>query len=298
MMINRPSRPAYKRMPLEVAVYDPYAPFYAQQAGASRIELNAQGSYAVGGLTPTVDNVKYVRPRISVGLHITIRPRPAPEDGSPDYVYTTDEIEEMIESMEKFKNAGVLNPFRGDRFVLGALRKAIDYEMEENSTSVVRIDEHACRALLHAAKPFGCFFSHAFDHVVESGLGKEGADLLLRLGFEGIITAGGREGSCADVANVDFIDNLCHHFTNRLDITVGDNIWHGSFNLPASRLAVYDEGTVWLRTDAIRSTDDNGEPVIDYDRLFDLTQGLSSIQPDWKDPAGHWLAHYGHLATG
>ena len=54
-----PHRP--RKVPLEVAVFSIEDALRAQTLGASRIELNATGSYAVGGLTPTVQQLQQLR---------------------------------------------------------------------------------------------------------------------------------------------------------------------------------------------------------------------------------------------
>lgn len=60
----------------------------AEHAGADRIELCSE--LAVGGLTPSYGLLKKVKERISIPVHVLIRPR------SGDFTYTDDEFDIML----------------------------------------------------------------------------------------------------------------------------------------------------------------------------------------------------------
>ncbi|KFG77680.1 CutC family protein, partial [Metarhizium anisopliae] len=112
------------QMPLEVAVFSGESALKAQSQGASRVELNAPGSYHVGGTTPPIAELKRIAAKVTIPVRIMIRPRGAPGDGSPDFVYTPKEVAAMAQSIRDFKATGLLNPFRGDGFVFGLLQPA------------------------------------------------------------------------------------------------------------------------------------------------------------------------------
>ncbi|EFY97311.1 hypothetical protein MAA_07328 [Metarhizium robertsii ARSEF 23] len=121
-------------MPLEVAVFSGESALKAQSQGASRVELNAPGSYHVGGTTPPIAELKRIAAKVTIPVRIMIRPRGAPGDGSPDFVYTPKEVAAMAQSIRDFKATGLLNPFRGDgfagriQFVLGGGLRASNVE--------------------------------------------------------------------------------------------------------------------------------------------------------------------------
>ncbi|WP_446051649.1 copper homeostasis protein CutC [Zobellia laminariae] len=78
-------------MLVEVCANSLQSALNAQKAGAHRIELCSE--LAVGGITPSYGLLKSVRERISIPVHVLIRPR------SGDFSYTTDEFEVMKENI-------------------------------------------------------------------------------------------------------------------------------------------------------------------------------------------------------
>ncbi|PHH79003.1 hypothetical protein CDD80_5856 [Ophiocordyceps camponoti-rufipedis] len=283
-----PNRPKYRCMPLEVAVFSPLSALQAQTQGASRVELNAAGSYSVGGLTPPVSDVVTLKSNrdFKLPIHVMIRPRGAPEDGSQDFIYSDEEIAQMVQSIQDFKDAGVMNPFHGDRFVFGAIRESsgtsddeYDWDSDDEDKNKLRIDEHVCKTLLNAAKPFPCIFHRAFDPIAAANRSSEGAELLLRLGFEGVLTAGGNGGTCCKQDNVDEIDHMCHRFAGRLNIAVGGGLRRHNVNPVASQLAVYDDNTVWFHTSAVQVRDGLVTEDLDIDEVHGLVNQLSLVEP-------------------
>ena len=59
---------------LEIACFNLESALIAQAAGADRIELCE--NYDVGGNSPSVKNITTARERITIPLHVIIRPRP------------------------------------------------------------------------------------------------------------------------------------------------------------------------------------------------------------------------------
>ncbi|KIE01765.1 copper homeostasis protein cutC, partial [Metarhizium majus ARSEF 297] len=184
------------QMPLEVAVFSGESALKAQSQGASRVELNAPGSYHVGGTTPPIAELKRIAAKVTIPVRIMIRPRGAPGDGSPDFVYTPKEVAAMAQSIRDFKATGLLNPFRGDGFVFGLLQPTPAAAAEDplpggepDAACALRVDHASCRALLDAARPFGCVFHRAFDPIAATRRIGDGVEALVRLGFEGLLTA-------------------------------------------------------------------------------------------------------------
>ncbi|KAH6892172.1 hypothetical protein B0T10DRAFT_593845 [Thelonectria olida] len=120
-------------IPLEVAVFSPENAIKAESKGAHRVQLNRPGSSDVGGLTPGLDYVKQLHmpqnplhKKLDIPVRIMIRPRgpPGPYDREPqDYIYSEAEFQQMKDSITAFKDLRTMNPFRGDAFVFGILKR-------------------------------------------------------------------------------------------------------------------------------------------------------------------------------
>ncbi|KAG8421818.1 hypothetical protein J3458_003662 [Metarhizium acridum] len=262
------------QMPLEVAVFSGESALKAQSQGASRVELNAPGSYPLGGTTPPVAELKRIAAKITVPVRIMIRPRGAPGDGSPDFVYTAQEVAAMAQSIRDFKATGLLNPFRGDGFVFGLLQPTAAEDPVSGEPDVVHIDRQSCRTLLDAAKPFGCVFHRAFDPIAATRRIGDGIETLTRLGFEGLLTAGGR-GPCAD--NVDRLDHECHKQAGRIQFVLGGGLRTSNVRDVAERFSTYEEGSVWMHTAALSSRPDHPPEEIDSNELIGILASLDSV---------------------
>ncbi|KAK7964248.1 CutC family protein [Apiospora saccharicola] len=187
---------------LEIPVFGPASAFPAIAAGAARIELNAEGSYPAGGLTPSIEDAAQLRD-VKVPVRVMIRPRgpPAgPQEGQRDFLYSEAEIDGMVRSIEVFKASGTMRVGRGDGFVFGALATT---EAEGNGRIVLQTG--TVKRLVAAARPFKTVFHRAFDDIV----GCDGANSsndeapevvaewenalasLVQMGVHGILTSGG-----------------------------------------------------------------------------------------------------------
>ena len=92
---------------LEICV-DSYASAMAAiRGGADRLELCS--ALAVGGLTPSPALLKQIRSISSIPIRCLMRPR------GGDFLYTPEEIQQMVMEMEALKKAGA------DGFVIGCL---------------------------------------------------------------------------------------------------------------------------------------------------------------------------------
>jgi len=68
---------------LEVPVFNVDSAWHAVQGGARRIELNRAGSYAAGGLTPTLAELEAVRAKLPPTIPVRVMVRPRGRPGSP-----------------------------------------------------------------------------------------------------------------------------------------------------------------------------------------------------------------------
>lgn len=244
------STESLRPIPLEVTVYGPYNALKAANFGAKRLLLCRKGSARAGGLTPEVEELEYLRDKVHIPISCVIRPRTAPEVSSSgeshEYIYSEDEVIDMCESIRKLKEAGVMNPLRGDSFVFGCLRR---YHEGKNAVSRRRIvlDESQCHRLVHVAKPYGSVFNRAFDDFAERGNWKEIISQLSDIGFTGVMTAGGLGRFNR---HVERLAAMCHHLH---DIQL---IVAGGFRCPEiNKLRMYAHDynirTVWINGECL-----------------------------------------------
>lgn len=153
---------------LEVCV-DSYASAMAAiQGGADRLELC--GALSVGGLTPSAGLLRQIRLVSDIQVRCLMRPR------AGDFLYTKEEISQMVWEMEALKAAGT------NGFVIGCL------------TPEGELDEIAMAPLLKVAQGFGLTLHRCID--VSRNLG-ETYKKAVALGFDTVLTSGGA-GECLD----------------------------------------------------------------------------------------------------
>jgi copper homeostasis protein len=138
--------------------------------------------------------IEAVRARISIGLHLIIRPRPG------DFCYEEEEIEIMRLDMAAAKNLGA------DGVVLGVLDAAGN------------VDVHRTRQLVELARPLSVTFHRAFD--MSEDLFRALEDVCTT-GADRILTSGG-EPTC--MQGVDTIARLVKAASGRIMIMAGGGI--------------------------------------------------------------------------
>ena len=152
--------PLSKRL-LEICVDSLPSALIAQEAGADRIELCS--GLDVGGLTPDHALFTLARNKLSIPIHVLIRPR------SGNFVYDILDLEVMTESIHTFKSQGA------DGLVVGAL------------TEQQELDKAVMRQLLKAAEPLPVTFHRAFDQLEQP---LEALSFLMEEGVQRILTSG------------------------------------------------------------------------------------------------------------
>ena len=135
----------------------------AQDGGADRVELCA--GIPEGGTTPSYGMIRSARKAIGIGLNVIIRPR------GGDFLYSEEEIEEMLFDIEKAKELGA------DGLVFGCL-------LPDGS-----VDKKTMRILMEAAGDTPVTFHRAFDHCNDPFKALED---IIELGCARILTSGCR----------------------------------------------------------------------------------------------------------
>lgn len=241
--------------PLEIPVFSPASALQAQDLGARRIELNAQGSYRDGGLTPSKEDLEKVSSSVRLPNRVMIRPRGPPEEGM-DFIYSDAEFEAMEASVKEFRESGYLKESRKDGFVFGVLRPGpdgADVDIERN------------KALVQAAGGLGCTFHRAFDEVLANLMElkpenrekrvDKAVDDVVACGFDAVLTSGG-PGRASD--NVDVLAVVVEKARGRLVIIVGGSVRSG--NASGIFRALRDGGAkVWAHSSCLPA----GEVTVD-----------------------------------
>jgi len=148
---------------LEISLDGGESALAAEQGGACRIELCA--NLLEGGVTPSAGMIAAVRRRVSIPIHVMIRPR------GGDFCYSDAEFEAMRHDIDAAKNLGA------DGIVLGILDSRGNIDVERASE------------LIHRARPMSATFHRAFDFVPDLNRALEDA---IRAGADRILTSGGK----------------------------------------------------------------------------------------------------------
>lgn len=149
---------------IEVAAFTPSSAILAANSGAGRIELCS--GFAEGGLSPSIGAVDMVREKITIPLHVMVRPRVG------DFVYNDDELLVMEKEIIYYKQLKV------DGIVLGVL----------NNKGEININ--ALNQLLDVARPMSVTFHRAFDQCITPLFELE---KLIKCGIDRVLTSGGKQ---------------------------------------------------------------------------------------------------------
>ena len=192
----------------------------AEEGGADRVELCA--GIPEGGTTPSYGMIATARKSINIGLNVIIRPR------GGDFLYSEDEIQEMIEDIRTAKSLGA------DGLVFGCLKAdgSVDMEvmkrlMDEAGDTPVTFH----RAFDHCSDPY-----QALEDIISCGCCRiltsgcrptalEGAELLAELvkrAEDRIIIMPGcgiKEGNIAEIARLSGAREF--HFSARESVESG-----------------------------------------------------------------------------
>jgi copper homeostasis protein len=165
-------------MLVEVAVETLEGAAAAERAGADRLELCA--NLGVGGTTPSTQLISAVTAQAKHPVFVMIRPR------GGDFVYAADEIDAMIEDIDRARPLGIAG------IVTGALR------------SDGTVDVASLRRLKAPAAGLPFTFHRAFDLTPNK---REALEQVIELGASSVLTSGGAgtalEGVNAIAALVD-----------------------------------------------------------------------------------------------
>ncbi|MFO0888463.1 MAG: copper homeostasis protein CutC [Isosphaeraceae bacterium] len=177
---------------VEICVADLDSALDAARGGADRIELC--DNLAVGGTTPSAGTIAEACARLSVPVHVLIRPR------AGDFLPSDSELSAMRRDIDMARTLGAAG------VVLGVLRRD------------ARIDAVTVASLVERARPMSVTFHKAFDQVPEP---EEALETLIALGVDRVLTSG-----CRPTAEegTDVLHQLVRRSAGRIAILVGGRL--------------------------------------------------------------------------
>lgn len=177
---------------LEIACFTLASALTAVRAGADRIEFTAD--YAVGGVTPSVEDFDVLRKATELPIYVLVRPR------GGNFCHTEEEIAQMEKSIRAFHERGA------DGFVFGCL------------TAENTIDQSANARLIKATQGKPITFHRAFDEVADY---ETALEHVIELGCTSILTSGAKKSA---TEGIDRLKNLLQQANNRIEIIVGGGV--------------------------------------------------------------------------
>ncbi len=181
-----------RRVQVEICVGDVASAIAAESGGADRVELC--DNLAVGGTTPSAGTIAESCRRLSIPVHVLIRPR------AGDFVYSEPEIAVMRHDIEVARALGAAG------VVLGVL------------TPEAAIDRELTATLIALARPMCVTFHKAFDQTQEP---IAALDILIDLGVERVLTSGGRPTA---FEGIEVLANLVDRAGNQITVMAGGRL--------------------------------------------------------------------------
>lgn len=145
----------------------------AEKAGADRIELCSE--LGVGGITPSLGTIALVREKLSIPVHVLIRPR------SGHFTYSSLELEVMLRNISFCGEIGV------DGIVSGALINSDE------------IDLATTQKLVEKSGQMHFTFHRAFDWVIQP---TEALKKLKAIGVKTVLSSGGKHSAEIGLLNL------------------------------------------------------------------------------------------------
>jgi copper homeostasis protein len=177
---------------LEVCIDNLESLHYAQQGGASRIELCS--SLALGGLTPSAGFMQLAAKHASIPVYAMIRPRQG------DFLFSSDDVEIMLADIHAAKQAQLQG------VVIGVLTKE------------GHIDRDILNSLMKEANGLGVTFHRAIDQCIDP---MAALDNIMAASCERILTSG-LQANALD--GVDMIADMVTYCGERLSIMAGAGV--------------------------------------------------------------------------
>jgi copper homeostasis protein len=181
-----------KSIKIEVCAFSLESCLAAEKGGANRIELC--GSMYEGGTTPSAGLIQLAKQKVSIEIHVMIRPR------GGDFCYSDDEISVMQADIRIAKELGC------EGIILGILQP----NGQVNITQT--------KALVALAKPMQVTFHRAIDMTPDYSKALED---IIESGCDRILTSGQKNTA---MQGIEAIENLVKQANGRIEIMAGSGV--------------------------------------------------------------------------
>lgn len=148
-------------MTIEICTPSKTSALHAAKAGADRIELCA--NLAIGGTTPSSDDIDYCTRQLGIRTHVLIRPR------GGNFVYSPEEVAQIFHDIEQCKK-------------LGASAVVIGFLNEDGS-----VNKQLTQRAVSLAAPMEVTFHRAFDECADW---QSQLETIIACGCHRILTSG------------------------------------------------------------------------------------------------------------
>ncbi len=185
-----------KTVLVEIAAHSVQAAMAAQRGGAHRVELFSNP--LEGGVTPSTGLIEVVRERLSIPLHVLIRPR------GGDFCYDQAELDAMHRDIAVAKRIGA------DGVVFGVLEP-------EGSVNV-----ELTRQLVQAARPISVTFHRAIDMCQDV---LDAIQKVIDCGADRVLTSGGA-ATASD--GIPMLNSMVERAGSRLTVIAAGGVRPGN----------------------------------------------------------------------
>lgn len=252
------------KVPVEICAEGLASALAAGEGGAARVEL-CEG-LAGGGVTPGAGAIAVASARLSIPVHVLIRPR----GHDHRFVYSAPELEAMRRDIDASKQAGASG------VVLGLL------------TPEGRVDVEGTARLVERARPLGVTFHKAFDASRDPF---EALEDLVGIGVDRVLTSGFAPTA---LEGLETLRELTRQAGRRIVVMAGGSIRRDQIRV----LIAAGLGEIHIGTDAtIGGVTDAGEVrrIVEEATMIEVYH--ITTQPEWDLALAHGAYRPPSLAT-
>ena len=208
-----------------------------------RIELNS--ALELGGLSPSLETLKYLKEHISKKICCMVRPR------GGDFFYTETEYQTMLKDAKNFLDAGA------DGIVFGFLKKDNTVDVERTKVMTELIHSYGKEAVFHKA----------FDETLNL---EQACQDLTRCHIDRVLTSGG-EDSDNILKGCEKIHTLYGQFGNDLQFLPG-----GGVRIENIRDVISTAGSGQVHMTS-KKKNNGGYLCLDEDQLKEMLAQISAL---------------------